>query len=125
MAPSKRTKRGPYEVLSAIGTGGMGEAYKARDHPCRVAGKVLRTTKSSIERRRRFLQETRAASALNHPNIVTLYALTEQDAVDYLVIEFGPGKPLDKAITTKGLRMTEALDHASLIANGLATADGR
>ena len=71
------THRGPYEILAAIGAGGMGEVYRARDTRLgrEVAVKVLPTGFSTdAERMRRFEQEARAASALNHPNILTLHA---------------------------------------------------
>src|SRR6202047_2610949 len=89
---------GPYEILSAIGAGGMGEVYKARDTRLDriVAIKILPHDKvADPERKRRFLQEARAASALNHPNIVTLHDIASDAGMDYLVMEYVPGKPLD------------------------------
>src|SRR6201984_1666870 len=82
MALSAGTRLGPYEVLSPLGAGGMGEVYRARDTRLgrEVAIKVLPTSFSQdAERLRRFEQEARAASALNHPNIVSLFDVGTQD----------------------------------------------
>jgi serine/threonine protein kinase len=76
------------------------------------------------DRRRRFLQEARAASALNHPNIITLYDIASDEGVPYLVMEYVPGKSLDKMITPKGLPLADALGYATQIADGLAAAHG-
>ena len=95
---------GPYRIDGPIGAGGMGEVFRAHDTRLHrtVAIKVLpRERIADPERKRRFLQEARAASALNHPNIVTLYDIANEEGVDYLVMEFVPGKSLDKLITPK------------------------
>ena len=116
---------GPYEILSAIGVGGMGEVYKARDTRLQrtVAIKILPHDKvADPERKRRFLQEARAASALNHPNIVTLYDIANDHGVDYLVMEFVSGKSLSNLITPRGLPLAEALHYAQQIASALAAA---
>src|SRR5262249_41041283 len=82
---------GPYKIDAVIGAGGMGEVFRATDTRLHrtVAIKVLpRTAATDPERKLRFLQEARAASALNHPNIVTLHDIASDNGVDYLVMEF-------------------------------------
>ena len=118
-----------YRIVAKLGDGGMGVVWKARDTRLDrfVALKVLPAAKmSDPERKRRFVQEARAASALNHPNIVTIYeideATTEGRPVDFIAMEFLPGKPLDHSIPSKGLRLNEVLKYAIQIADALAAA---
>ena len=88
------TRLGPYEIQSAIGAGGMGEVYKARDTRLdrTVAIKVLPTELSADpERRARFEREARAIAALNHPHICTLHDIGTHDGTTYLVMEHLPG----------------------------------
>jgi serine/threonine protein kinase len=116
---------GPYKIEALLGAGGMGQVFRARDTRLgrTVAIKVLPHDKvADPERKRRFLQEARAASALNHPNIVTLHDIASASGVDFLVMEHVVGKSLDKLITSKGLPLPEALDYAAQIANALAAA---
>ena len=84
-----RDRIGPYEVLSLLGTGGMGEVYLARDTRLRrkVALKVLPEQMANAARLRRFQREAEAIAALNHPNIVTLYAVEEFDGLRLLSME--------------------------------------
>src|ERR1044071_1484105 len=99
-------KLGPYEILALIGAGGMGEVYRATDTRLHrtIAIKILPSDKvADADRRERFLQEARTASALSHPNIVTLHDIAADSGIDYLVMEFVPGKSLDKLIGPKGL----------------------
>jgi len=103
----------------------MGEVYRATDTRLHrtVAIKVLPHDKvADPERKRRFLQEARAASALNHPNIITLYDIASDNGIDYLVMEYVPGKSLDQLITSKGLPLAEAIGYAAQIAGALAAA---
>lgn len=72
--------------------------------------------------KRRFLQEAKAASALNHPNIVTLHDIAHHSGVDYLVMEYVSGKSLDKLITSKGLPLVEVIGYATQVASALAAA---
>ena len=84
------TPLGPYEILSAIGAGGMGEVYEARDNKLgrNVAIKVLpEPFAHDHDRLSRFQREARMLAALNHPNIATIFGLEECDGVDYLVME--------------------------------------
>src|SRR5262245_34786939 len=88
---------GPYEILSPLGAGGMGEVYRARDTRLgrEVAIKVLPSSLASVPQRvARFEREARAASALNHPNIVTIYEIGSCDAVDYIAMELVDGDSL-------------------------------
>jgi serine/threonine protein kinase len=92
-----------YEVLEKIGEGGMGVVYKARDtHLERfVAIKILPPERiADPERKRRFVQEARAASALNHPNIITVHDIACDAGLDFMVMELVAGKPLDSIATT-------------------------
>src|SRR5438445_8058719 len=97
MALSAGVKLGPYEIESALGAGGMGEVYRARDTRLDrlVAIKVLPSHLSSDpERKQRFEREARAISALNHPNICHLYDVGNQDGIDFLVMEYIEGETL-------------------------------
>jgi eukaryotic-like serine/threonine-protein kinase len=116
---------GPYKIETPLGAGGMGEVFRATDTRLHrtVAIKILPHDKvADPERKRRFLQEARAASALNHPNIVTLHDIASDAGMDYLVMEYVPGKPLDKLITPPGLPLAEAINYATQIASALAAA---
>ncbi len=115
---------GAYEILSPLGAGGMGEVYRARDTRLGrdVAIKVLPADRLTDEsRRRRFVQEARAASALNHPNIVTIYEIESADGADFMVMEYVPGKTLD-ALMRPRMRLSEVLRIAIPIADALARA---
>ena len=114
-----------YQILEKLGEGGMGVVYKARDtHLNRlVAVKVLPPEKvADPQRKARFVQEAKAASALNHPNIIHIYDIDQQDAVDFIVMEYVAGKTLDQVIPRKGMRVSEALKIATQIAGALARA---
>src|ERR1044071_6601429 len=109
LAPGDRL--GPYEILALLGKGGMGEVYRATDTRLHrtVAIKVLPHDKvADPDRKRRFLQEARAVSALNHPNIVTLHDIAYDNGIDYLVMEYVAGKSLDRLITPKALPLAHA-----------------
>ena len=118
-------KLGPYEIAGLIGSGGMGEVYRARDSRLGriVALKVLPASKvSDLARKRRFVQEARAVSALNHPNIVVIHDIAEESGIDFLVMEFVEGKTLHEAIPRQGLRLSDSLKYAIQIADALACA---
>ncbi len=114
-----------YQVLEKLGAGGMGVVWKARDSRLNrfVALKVLPAARmTDSERKRRFAQEARTASALNHPNIITIYDIDQADGEDFIAMEFVPGKALDRLIPRKGLRLKEALEYAIQVADALAAA---
>lgn len=116
-----------YRIIEQLGAGGMGVVYKARDtHLDRFAAlKVLPPEKvSDPDRKRRFIQEAKAASALNHPNIVHIYDIDQVDGIDFIAMEYVPGKTLDQTIPRKGLRLRESLKYAVPIADALARAHG-
>lgn len=118
-----------YRIESKIGAGGMGVVYKAvdlrLDRP--VAIKVLPASAlASPDRQKRFVQEAKTASSLNHPNIVTIYDINTQEVdgqpVQYIAMEFVAGETLDKLIGRKGLKVREALKYAIQIADALSAA---
>ena len=97
MSLASGARLGPYEVLGPLGAGGMGEVYRARDPRLArdVALKVLPTELASdAGRLKRFEKEARSASALNHPNIVTIYEIGSADSVSYIAMELVEGKTL-------------------------------
>ena len=114
-----------YRVLEKIGEGGMGVVYRALDtHLQRpLAIKVLPPEiVADRERRRRFVQEARAASALNHPNIVHVYDIDRSDGTDFIAMEYVAGKMLGELIPRKGMRLSDALKYSVQIADALAAA---
>src|ERR1700730_9046111 len=114
-----------YRVIEKIGAGGMGEIYKAEDTRLKriVAVKALSPRFSAEpERRKRFFQEARAASALNHPNIITLYDIISDDETQCIVMEYIAGKTLREVIPTGGLSAAQALQYATQMAGALAAA---
>ena len=116
-----------YEILGQLGEGGMGVVYKARDTRLNrfVAIKVLPHDKvADPERKRRFIQEAQAASALNHPNIITIYDIDQADGVDFIAMEYVGGQTLGERIGGKALPLGEALKYAVQIADALAAAHG-
>jgi serine/threonine protein kinase/Tol biopolymer transport system component len=114
-----------YRIEAKLGEGGMGVVYKARDSRLKrfVALKVLPPEKvTDPERKQRFIQEARSASALNHPNIVTVYDIDQSDGIDFIAMEYVEGKTLDESIGRKGLKLSEALQYAIQIADAMARA---
>ena len=114
-----------YRILEPIGAGGMGAVYKAYDNKLQrvVALKLLPSEYvSQQDRRRRFFQEARAASALNHPHILTIYEVGEDDGKPYIAMEFVEGETLRHKIKNRVLQLKETLDIAIQIASGLERA---
>ena len=121
MTLSAGTKLGPYEIVSPLGAGGMGEVYSARDTRLgrEVAVKVLPPSFSQdANRLRRFEQEARAVSALNHPNVVSLYDVGQHDGAPYVVIELLEGETLRERFASGALSPRKAIDYAIQIAQG-------
>ncbi|HEY6146436.1 MAG TPA: protein kinase, partial [Thermoanaerobaculia bacterium] len=119
------TRLGPYEILSPLGAGGMGEVYRARDSRLGrdVALKVLPEDVSANRSRvSRFEQEARSASALNHPNIVTIHDVGESGAVSYIAMELVDGRTLRELSVSEPMPFRRAIGIAVQIAEGLAKA---
>ena len=116
---------GTYQILSVLGAGGMGEVYRARDGRLNreVAIKVLpRHLSERRDLQQRFEQEARAASALNHPNIITIHEIDRADSVHYLVMELVEGKTLRELLGSGPLATKRVLQIATQVADGLAKA---
>jgi serine/threonine protein kinase len=122
MALSIGTRLGPYEILAAIGAGGMGEVYRARDTRLdrTVALKVLSPSLASApEFRERFDREARTISQLDHPHICTLYDVGEQDGTSFLVMQYLEGETLETRLKKGALPLDQALQFAIQIADAL------
>ena len=117
-----------YRIEAKLGAGGMGVVYKAVDSRLgrTAAIKILSTAALNADRERRFVQEAKAASSLNHPNIVTIYDIDTQDVdgqpIQYIAMEYVAGDTLDHLIGRKGLRIRDVLKYAVQIADALAAA---
>jgi serine/threonine-protein kinase len=125
MTLSSGARLGPYEIVSPLGAGGMGEVYRARDTRLHreVAVKVLPASFSQdTDRLRRFEQEAQAASALNHPGILTIHDFGEHDGAPYVVSELLEGETLRERLGVGRLPIRKALDYAAQITRGLAAA---
>jgi eukaryotic-like serine/threonine-protein kinase len=119
------TKLGPYEIISALGAGAMGEVYRARDTRLErtVAIKVLpESLANDPDRLQRFEQEARVLSTLNHPNLLAIYDVGVQGGTHYLVSEFLEGQTLREELESGALPQRKVSDYALKIANGLAAA---
>lgn len=125
MALTPGTRLGPYEIQDALGAGGMGEVYRARDTRLRriVAIKILPSHLScNSESRARFEREARAISSLNHPHICHLYDVGEQDGTAYLVMEYLEGESLADRLHRGPVPLKQALEFGIQIAEALAAA---
>ena len=125
MALTSGTKLGPYEIQSSIGAGGMGEVYKARDKRLNrdVAIKVLPSSYSAdSERLQRFAQEARAAAALSHPNILSIFDIGDDGGAPYVVSELLEGETLRDRLRNGPLATRKAIDYAAQVTRGLAAA---
>ena len=125
MSLSPGTRLGAYEILAPLGAGGMGEVYRARDARLGrdVAIKVLPSDRAADpERRRRFEQEARSASALNHPNILTIHEIGSAGDTTYIAMELVEGRTLRELVAAGPIPMRKLLDLAAQVAEGLAKA---
>ena len=125
MALAGGTHLSTYEILASLGSGGMGDVYLAKDRKLGrlVAIKVLRPgLASDKERSRRFEQEARSASALNHPNIVTIYEIGEHEGTQYIAMEYVEGETLRALMGDHPLPLRRLGEFAKQIAEGLAKA---
>jgi predicted Ser/Thr protein kinase len=124
-ALSARSRLGPYQIVSLLGAGGMGEVYRARDTRLQrdVAIKVLPMDYGDDpELLKRLEREARAVSQLNHSNIVAVYDVGSEDGVEYVVMELLEGETLGKKLASGPLPSRRVLDYATQIARGLAAA---
>src|ERR1043166_9406628 len=122
MSLTAGTRLGPYEILSAIGAGGMGEMYRAKDTRLDriVAVKVLPTHLSGNPHlKQRFEREARAISSITHPNICALYDIGHQNGTEYLVMEFLEGESLAKRLDRGALPTEQVLKYGVQIAEAL------
>ena len=122
MPLSPRTRLGPYEIVSSIGAGGMGEVYCAHDTKLGrdVAIKVLPDAfANDAERMARFEREAQVLASLNHPNIATIHGLEESNNIHGLVMELVEGPTLAERIVNGAIPLEEALTIAKQIAEGL------
>jgi serine/threonine protein kinase/tetratricopeptide (TPR) repeat protein len=128
MPLSSGTRLGTYQISGPLGAGGMGEVYRARDTRLgrEVAVKVLpEGVASSPDRLARFEREARAVAGLNHPNIVTLFSVEDEDGVRFLTMELVEGKSLDQLVVPGGLTLPRVLELSIPLANALVAAHER
>ena len=128
MALTSGNRLGPHEILSAIGAGGMGEVYRARDTRLNriVAIKILPAHLADrYELRERFEREARTIASLNHPHICTLFDIGQQDGVDYLVMEYLEGETLAHRLLKGPLPLEQVMQYAIEIADALDKAHGK
>jgi serine/threonine protein kinase len=125
MSVIKGTRLGAYEILSPIGAGGMGEVYLARDTRLdrKIALKLLPAEFTKDENLvRRFIQEAKAASALNHPNIITVHEVGDMNGTKFIATEFIDGHTLRRRLNDEPADISAAIDFALQIASALAAA---
>ncbi len=124
MSIAAATRIGPYEIVSALGAGGMGEVFRAWDYRLQreVAIKVVKNLSGDPEWQKRFLQEARAAGGLNHPNILTVHDVGVENGSPYLVTELIDGDSLRSLLKAGALPIGKAIDIAIQMLDGLAAA---
>src|SRR6201993_2258032 len=122
MALTPGTRLGPYEIQSALGAGGMGEVYRAKDTRLErtVAIKILPAHLSGDPvRKQRFEREAKTISSLNHPHICVLYDVGHQDGIDYLVMECVEGETLAERLEKGPLPLEQVLKYGAQFAEAL------
>jgi len=122
MSLTPGTRLGPYEILTPLGAGGMGEVYRARD--VRLGREVaLKTLPAALvadsEQRARFEREARAASSLNHPHICVIHDVGSQDGIDFLVMELLEGETAEERLTRGPMPVGDVLRIGAQIADAL------
>src|SRR5437660_5469035 len=125
MTLAAETRLGRYEIRSKLGAGGMGEVYLASDTKLdrKVALKILPADVAAHpDRMKRFVQEAKAASALNHPNIITIHEIDETEAGHFIATEFIEGETLRQRMRDTPMKLGDVLDVAAQIANALSAA---
>jgi serine/threonine protein kinase len=125
MALHSGTRLGPYEILAALGAGGMGEVYLAQDTRLnrKVALKILpNEVAADPDRMKRFVQEAKTASGLNHPNIITIYEIDQSESTPFIAAEFIEGVTLRDRMNGRPLPLAEGLNVAVQVAGALAAA---
>ncbi len=124
MAGTRITRLGPYQIQSLIGTGGMGEVYRARDSRLQrpVALKILRPDRLGADNQRTLLQEARAASTLNHPNIVTVYEVGVHDGITFIAMELVDGETRAAVLERNALDVSQVVTYGAQIADAVARA---
>jgi serine/threonine protein kinase/tetratricopeptide (TPR) repeat protein len=127
MIPDVGQRFGPYEILGRLGSGGMGAVFRAWDGRLmrEVGLKILHDDHPMPGHKERFLREARAASALNHPNICTIFDIGEQDGEPYLVMELLEGETIKSRVAHGALPVEELVRYAQEIAMGLGAAHAR
>src|SRR5437762_5689359 len=128
MAMTRGTRLGTYEIVAPLGAGGMGEVYRAKDTRLgrEVALKVLpEAFARNADRLARFEREARTVAGLNHPNIVVLYSVEEDNGVRFLTMELVEGRSLDQLVSPGGLQFSRVLDLGIALAEALAAAHER
>src|SRR5204862_2501284 len=117
-----------YEIIGPLGAGGMGEVYRARDSKLgrEVALKVLPTEVSAnADRLARFEREARTVASLNHPNIVVLHSMEEENGIRFLTMELVDGHGLDRDVVADGLSIARVIELGIALADALAAAHER
>src|SRR5881227_544821 len=119
------TRLGKYEIRTKLGEGGMGEVYLAQDTKLdrKVALKTLPAEVAAHpDRMKRFVQEAKSASALNHPNIITIHEIDETDSINFIATEFIDGETLRERMGSAPMKLGEVLDISVQIASALSAA---
>lgn len=124
MSVAAGNRIGPYEIVSSLGEGGMGEVFRAWDYRLRreVAIKVVKASSADPEWQRRFLQEARSAGGLNHPNILTVHDVGLESGAPYLVTELIEGESLRRFLKKGRIPLLKSIDFALQIVDGLSAA---
>ncbi|HSB29015.1 MAG TPA: serine/threonine-protein kinase, partial [Pyrinomonadaceae bacterium] len=125
MTITSGTKLGRYEICSKLGEGGMGEVFLAQDTKLdrKVALKVLPAdVASKQDRMHRFIQEAKAASALNHPNIITIHEIDQTESIQFIATEYIDGETLRQRMREAPMKLNEVLDVATQVAGAVSAA---